>query len=70
MEQESLTETDRDYLIEIDQEVLPWLLKMMNLHLPILSLALRKFAKSKIRPYYCCAQVVIIVLICNTCPNL
>ena len=39
------------YVIETDQEILVWLLEMMDLHLRISSLALRKIAKSKIQPY-------------------
>ena len=35
------------YPIEIDQEILIWLLELIDPHLPILSLALRKFAISK-----------------------
>ena len=40
------------YPIEIDQEILIWLLELTDPHLPILSLALRKFAKSKIQSFY------------------
>ena len=39
------------YLIETDQKIWLWLLEMMDLHLPISSLALRKFVKSKIQSY-------------------
>ena len=40
------------YPIEIDQEILVWLLEMMDLHLPISLLALRKLNKSKIQSYW------------------
>ena len=40
------------YSIEIDQEILVWLLEIMDLHLPISSLGLRKFIKSKSQPYF------------------
>ena len=36
------------YPTEIDQKILAWVLEMMDLHLPISSLALSKLAKSKI----------------------
>ena len=39
------------YPIEIDQEILFRLLEMMDPHLPISSLNLRKFVISKIQPY-------------------
>ena len=36
------------YPTEIDQKILVWVLEMMDLHLPISSLALSKLAKSRI----------------------
>ena len=39
------------YPMELDQEILAWLLEIRDLHLPISSLGLKKFAKSKIQPY-------------------
>ena len=39
------------YPIEINREILVRLLEMMDLHLLISPLALRKFTKSKIQPY-------------------
>ena len=39
------------YRIKIDQEILVWLLEMMDLNLPISFPALRKFHKSKIHSY-------------------
>ena len=40
------------YPIEIDKEILVWLLEMMIRHLPVLLLALKKATKSKTQPCY------------------
>ena len=39
------------YLIQIDQGIIVWILEIMDLHFPILSLALRELVKSKFQPY-------------------